>query len=359
MPWTIPVAVSDASPRACEMPKSLISAEPSPAMRMFPGFTSRWTILSACAAASADATSAPMCAASVGVNGPCSRRSSESGVDSMSCITMQGCPSCSTTSKTVTAWGWWRPAVMRASRIARSVASWRSPSVSSGWVRSILSATGRRRPGVPGLPYDAHPARAQHLDEPIAVGDEGGRSTHRCAAPRTSREGYAACSGVRGGCAGRLLVEAELSTRRRRLAADPYPRQRTAPPDRSPPVCSRRVRAAARAGLDQSVELVELQESGSHRMRGDDPCAEPLGAGRVSAVDQERAHHRLAQRRHAHRSPRLARADRPAAGGRDVHGDDRALCPFGDGVDREVVEHAAVDEQPPVADDRREDHRKA
>ena len=38
---TIPVSVRVASPRAREMPKSLISAEPSSATKMLPGLTSR------------------------------------------------------------------------------------------------------------------------------------------------------------------------------------------------------------------------------------------------------------------------------------------------------------------------------
>ena len=44
MPWIIPVAVIVASPSACEIPKSLIIADPSSVMRMFPGLTSRCTI---------------------------------------------------------------------------------------------------------------------------------------------------------------------------------------------------------------------------------------------------------------------------------------------------------------------------
>ena len=90
MPWIMPVAVIVASPRACEMPKSLIIADPSSVMRMFPGLTSLCTIRILCAAASADPTSAPIRAVSAGVSVPCSRSRSESGVDSISCITMQG-----------------------------------------------------------------------------------------------------------------------------------------------------------------------------------------------------------------------------------------------------------------------------
>ena len=127
------------------MPKSLIIAEPSSVTRMLPGFTSRCTIRSLWAAASAEPTSAPIRAVSRGLRVPRSRRSADSGVDSTSCITMHGCPSCSTTSNTVTACGWCSPAVMRASRIARSVAASRSRSLRSGWVRSILRATSRCR----------------------------------------------------------------------------------------------------------------------------------------------------------------------------------------------------------------------
>ena len=85
-----PVAVIVVSPRACEIPKSLIIAEPSSVMRMLPGFTSRCTIRSLWAAARAEPTCAPIRAASRGERVPCSRSRTDSGVDSINCITMQG-----------------------------------------------------------------------------------------------------------------------------------------------------------------------------------------------------------------------------------------------------------------------------
>ena len=56
VPCTRPVEVKVASPRAWEMPKSLISALPSSAIKMLPGLTSRCTIPTAWAAASAEET---------------------------------------------------------------------------------------------------------------------------------------------------------------------------------------------------------------------------------------------------------------------------------------------------------------
>ena len=41
VPWIIPRVVSVASPKACAIPKSLIKAVPSSAIRMLRGFTSR------------------------------------------------------------------------------------------------------------------------------------------------------------------------------------------------------------------------------------------------------------------------------------------------------------------------------
>ena len=83
------------------MPKSLIDRGPVRRDEDVPGFTSRCTMRSLRAAASAEPTCAPMLAVSDGVSVPCSLSSTDRGVDSMSCMTMQGRPSYSTTSKTV------------------------------------------------------------------------------------------------------------------------------------------------------------------------------------------------------------------------------------------------------------------
>jgi len=113
------------------------------------------------------------------------------------------------------------------------------------------------------------------------------------------------------------------------------------------------------ARLDHPVELVELQESDTEGRWRDHPGT--LGAGRrdrPAATDHHRPQQRLAERRHA----RAARA-RPAASAatasahRDVHGHDRALVALGEQVDRQVVEHATVDEQPTVVvGQRRQQH---
>src|SRR3990170_3640042 len=62
----MPVAVTVTSPVALEMPKSVILTVPSAAISTFAGLMSRWTMPAACAATRADATCAPIRAASCG-----------------------------------------------------------------------------------------------------------------------------------------------------------------------------------------------------------------------------------------------------------------------------------------------------
>ena len=74
MPVSMPVEVSEVSPEAREMPKSVIRAVPSSVIRMLPGLTSRCTISAAWAAASAAATSVPTLATRRGAKVPSARR---------------------------------------------------------------------------------------------------------------------------------------------------------------------------------------------------------------------------------------------------------------------------------------------
>ncbi len=145
VPCTSPVAVSVASPRACEMPKSLIMAVPSAVIKMLPGLTSRCTMPTAWAASSAEETWAPILAVSSGGIGPLSLSRLDMGVDGRNCMIRHGRPSCSTTSNTGTACRWCSRAVILASRmarwLARSASAWPRPCCR--W--SCLTATGRFR----------------------------------------------------------------------------------------------------------------------------------------------------------------------------------------------------------------------
>ncbi len=125
------------------MPKSLIRAVPFSAIRTLPGLTSRWTIPSRWAAASAEATWAPIRATSSNGSTCFSFNTTESGFDGRNCMIRQGCPACSTTSNTGTALGWSSRAVILASRMARSLARWVSASLSPGCACSCLTATVR------------------------------------------------------------------------------------------------------------------------------------------------------------------------------------------------------------------------
>ena len=84
---------------------------------------------------------------------------------------------------------------------------------------------------------------------------------------------------------------------------------------------------------------------------------------RAAAADEHRAHQRLAERGNADprrrgiRRIRRPRARIPAQA--DVHGDDRSLVPLRQHVDREVGEHAAVDEEALLVSTRREEARDA
>jgi hypothetical protein len=97
-----PVWVSVTSPLACEMPKSVILTTPSTRppwpMRMFAGFTSRWTMPAAWVAASASATCAPICAAWSTRSSPSSASTAARLREGRYSMTSHGWPSSSATS---------------------------------------------------------------------------------------------------------------------------------------------------------------------------------------------------------------------------------------------------------------------
>ena len=87
---TAPVCVRLSSVlMARAMPKSVTFTSPSGVMRMFPGFTSRWTTPWRWAKASAAATPAPMRAIRSGSIGGSSRSTAESGLPSTNSMTMK------------------------------------------------------------------------------------------------------------------------------------------------------------------------------------------------------------------------------------------------------------------------------
>src|SRR6266540_4216148 len=101
------------------MPKSVIFAVPLSLSRTLPGLTSRCTTPTRCASARASASWAPIPEARAGSSGPLARTVSVSVWDRTYSITSHGWPSCMTTSKMPTAFGWLSRAIIRPSRIAR------------------------------------------------------------------------------------------------------------------------------------------------------------------------------------------------------------------------------------------------
>jgi hypothetical protein len=150
VPVSTPVEVSAGVAAACEMPKSVsFAVELGPAspdgpraIRMLSGFTSRWTMPAAWAAASAPAIWAPIWATCAGCSARCSARTLPRLREGRYSSTSHGSPSSVTTSKIVTTFGWWSAAAIRASRIVRS----RDMPISPGGCRSsrtCLIATSR------------------------------------------------------------------------------------------------------------------------------------------------------------------------------------------------------------------------
>ena len=101
------------------MPKSVIFTVPLSARRMLPGLMSRCAMPTACAAAMASATCAPISAASAGGSVPRSSSTAERLLDGRNSITRIGSPLSSATSNRAMALRCCRRAAIRASRIAR------------------------------------------------------------------------------------------------------------------------------------------------------------------------------------------------------------------------------------------------
>ena len=110
---------------------------------------------------------------------PSSRIASERGTEGTSSITMHGLSSCSTTSKTDTAFGCWRRAVIRASRMARCTFTSPSVSVNAGLSSQLLDRHRAGQPLVARLPDDAHAAGADLSHQAVAIGDESPWRSHR------------------------------------------------------------------------------------------------------------------------------------------------------------------------------------
>ncbi len=119
-PITSPVIVRAELPSTMAIPKSVSTTRPSLASSTLAGFTSRCSTPASCAARSADSTSAPMCAARCGGNGPSASRSSASEMPRTSSITIHGRPSCVATSYTVTTLWFATRAAAHASRSRRA-----------------------------------------------------------------------------------------------------------------------------------------------------------------------------------------------------------------------------------------------
>ncbi len=117
---TIPAWVSPGSPSSVAMPKSVSTARPSRLSSTLLGLTSRCRMPAWCAQCSALSSLLPRSADCSGGSGPSSASTCSSERASTSSITIQGQPSASMTSKTVTTAGWFSRAAVLASRRLRS-----------------------------------------------------------------------------------------------------------------------------------------------------------------------------------------------------------------------------------------------
>ncbi len=93
-------------------------------------------------------------------------------------MTRQGCPSWSTTSKTGTALGCSRRAVMRASRIARWCATSASALRKFGQRAQLLDRDGPAQPLVPGQPHVPHATRPDAVLQSVATCQQVPLLTH-------------------------------------------------------------------------------------------------------------------------------------------------------------------------------------
>ncbi len=144
-PTSMPVDVTDGSPSTRAIPKSVSTTRPSCPISTFDGFTSRCRMPTRCASASTPSSSNATSAARCGGSTPSVRMTSLSERDSISSITIQGRPSSSTTSYTVTAPLCRIRAMAFASVSVRATSRCRSSSSTPPANRSSLTATSRPR----------------------------------------------------------------------------------------------------------------------------------------------------------------------------------------------------------------------
>ncbi|MCF0088562.1 hypothetical protein B0E37_03637 [Streptomyces sp. MH192] len=143
-PTTSPVRVSAVSPWTMAMPKSVRITRSSWLRRTLAGFTSRCSTPASCAERSAASTSAPMRAASRGVNAPSEAMSSPSERPRTNSITIHGRPASVTTSCTVITL---RPVMRAAAHASRSSRVYMRSTLAAGspaGARTSLTATSRR-----------------------------------------------------------------------------------------------------------------------------------------------------------------------------------------------------------------------
>ena len=147
-PSSRPVLVSEESPSVVAMPKSVStgrSGRPSAAgaSSTLDGLTSRCRIPRACAASRALSSARPTRATRSTGSGPSSATTCARVGASTSSITSQGRPPSSTTSYSVTAWGWDSRAAERASRRVRSRRTWAAAGLVPGGKVTSLTAVCR------------------------------------------------------------------------------------------------------------------------------------------------------------------------------------------------------------------------
>ncbi len=142
-PTRSPVRVRVPAPSIMAIPKSVSTTRPPASSSTFAGFTSRCSTPTACAARSARSTRPPMRAASLACSAPSCRSTASRDSPRTSSITIQGRPSCSTTSCTVMTFGWLIRAAARASCFRRAYRTRTSASSIPSGARTSLAATSR------------------------------------------------------------------------------------------------------------------------------------------------------------------------------------------------------------------------
>ena len=203
-PGAVSVGVPDSSTRA--MPKSPSLARP-PSMKMFDGFTSRWTMPSRCASPSAARTSWPTAVVSATDSGP--RASTASSVSpAISSMVKYRMPSAMSESYTFTTLGWLSRAADRASSRNRSAAIAVASSCFSTLTAMGRSRTVSRPMKTSPMPPDAS-SRSKSMPGARAVRS---RSNTEAMAPRCGPPPRPATFRVHFGCPWHLSASAPSSS---------------------------------------------------------------------------------------------------------------------------------------------------